>query len=203
MPLPGEGFAGMPLPNLPALSPSEAANDTSSAAVEVARGETPSDIAAETSPAATAGAPAGTAAEIELRKAAERTGLNDLQLGRIERARRLIVAGDSAQALEQMQVLNAELDNAAVLYTVAAGDNLWRIAEKPSVYGNAFLWPLIWRANIDRVKEPYQLYKGMKLKVPTNPSVDRVAAALDYARQNSGEGLRPAADAPPPNSGTP
>lgn len=178
----------MPLPNLPSLQ----AADRSAAAAEVASIEPPPVPGAGVP---SAGGDAGTA-EASLQRAAERTGLSELQLARIEESRRLIASGNFGLATELTRQLNAELDAAATGYTVVSGDNLWRIAEKPTVYGNGYLWPLIWRANTDRLKQPYQLYKGMQLRVPTNPTVADVAAALDYSHRNAGEGMPPAADLP-------
>jgi hypothetical protein len=191
----GGRFAGMPLPNLPALT-----TETPPAAA-------PMEVA-DSGPVASAPDPTAVpadadAAMAELRRASERTGLTDLQQARIEESRRLIAAGNAALALSLMRNLNAELDAASTAYVVAANDNLWRIAEKPEVYGNAYLWPLIWHANADRLKEPSALYTGMKLRIPSNPSVLEVTDAIDYARRNGGETMQPALETPAPTTGNP
>ncbi len=58
-------------------------------------------------------------------------------------------------------VLRAETE----AYQVEAGDTLWSIAE--TVLGDASLWPALYRANRDRIKDPRQVYPGQRLTVPT------------------------------------
>jgi hypothetical protein len=54
--------------------------------------------------------------------------------------------------------------------TVAAGDTLWKIAERKDVYGSGWLYPLIYKANKDLIKNPNQLDAGLKLTIPRNLS---------------------------------
>ena len=46
-------------------------------------------------------------------------------------------------------------------------DCLWRIAEK--LYSNARLWPVIYMANRDKIKDPDLIYPGQKLVIPPAP----------------------------------
>ena len=39
-------------------------------------------------------------------------------------------------------------------YVVAKGDCLWTIAAKPSVLGDAFHWPLLYKQNRDQIEDP-------------------------------------------------
>jgi nucleoid-associated protein YgaU len=50
------------------------------------------------------------------------------------------------------------------LYQVRRGDTLWSIAEV--VLGDASLWPALYRANRDRIKDPRHVYPGQRLSVP-------------------------------------
>jgi nucleoid-associated protein YgaU len=50
------------------------------------------------------------------------------------------------------------------LYEVRQGDTLWSIAEV--VLGDASLWPALYRANRDRIKDPRHVYPGQRLTVP-------------------------------------
>jgi nucleoid-associated protein YgaU len=52
----------------------------------------------------------------------------------------------------------------AELYEVRGGDTLWSIAEV--VLGDASLWPALYRANRDRIKDPRHVYPGQRLTVP-------------------------------------
>lgn len=65
-------------------------------------------------------------------------------------------------------------------YTVKRGETLPQIAARPELYNDAALWPLIYRANRDQIRDPYQLWPGQVLKVPRNFSRDE---ALEARRQ--------------------
>lgn len=49
-------------------------------------------------------------------------------------------------------------------YTVKSGDSLWKIAQK--IYKNGSLWPKIYEANRDKIKNPDLIYPGWVLKIP-------------------------------------
>ena len=51
-------------------------------------------------------------------------------------------------------------------YTVVRGDNLWNIAKKPQHYGNGFAWPMIYKANRDKIKNPDLIYPKQIFKIP-------------------------------------
>ncbi len=47
---------------------------------------------------------------------------------------------------------------------VERGDTLAKIAER--TLGDAALWPVLYRANRDRIKDPARVYPGQELTVP-------------------------------------
>jgi nucleoid-associated protein YgaU len=49
-------------------------------------------------------------------------------------------------------------------YEVRGGDTLWAIAER--TLGDPSLWPALYRANRDRIKDPARVYPGQRLSVP-------------------------------------
>jgi nucleoid-associated protein YgaU len=49
-------------------------------------------------------------------------------------------------------------------YVVVSGDSLSAIAKRH--YGNASLWPKIFEANKDVLKDPNKIFPGQKLKLP-------------------------------------
>ena len=51
-------------------------------------------------------------------------------------------------------------------YTVKKGDTLWWIAKYKDVYNDPFLWPIIYEANKDIIKNPKLLYPGQELGIP-------------------------------------
>jgi hypothetical protein len=75
---------------------------------------------------------------------------------------------------------------------VQRGDNLWRIAAKPSVYGNGLMWPLILRSNRERIHDADNLRLGQKLIILLNPDKAAVDAAVQYAirREKAGGDLK-------------
>ncbi len=55
----------------------------------------------------------------------------------------------------------------ASIYSVAAGDNLSRIAKH--FYDNANAWKVIFDANRDQLTDPDRLQPGQMLKIPPKP----------------------------------
>ena len=51
-------------------------------------------------------------------------------------------------------------------YTVERGDNLWNIAKKESVYDDPYMWPRIYRANKEDIKDPDMIFPEQTLAVP-------------------------------------
>jgi nucleoid-associated protein YgaU len=76
-------------------------------------------------------------------------------------------------------------------YTVNRKDNLWDIAAKAEVYGNADMWPLLWRANQAKIKRPDNLAIGITLVVDRNASAQSVAAAIKHSRLRGAPSLGP------------
>jgi len=66
-------------------------------------------------------------------------------------------------------------------YTVGEGESLYSIAARPQVYGDPLLWPLLYKANRDQIRDPRQIYSGQVLTIPRGLST----AELDDARQKA------------------
>jgi len=178
----------MPLPNLPTLPHPDTPENTRVASADTA------DFSA-TKAAAAAPTPTDQASElaqVELKKAQDRIGLSDAQVAQLQQAQDKLAAGDSATAFLLLQELNAQLQSETRSYVVQDGESLWHVAGQQEVYGNSYLWPLVWQANKDKVKQPYQLYKGLRLTVPAHPTVQEVAEALAESKANGEVGMRPA-----------
>jgi hypothetical protein len=67
---------------------------------------------------------------------------------------------------------------------VQAGDTLWLIASRPEVYGDPLLWPVLYRANRDQIKDPRRVYEGQTLEVPRNMTDADLDEAREQARQS-------------------
>ncbi|MFZ5587218.1 MAG: LysM peptidoglycan-binding domain-containing protein [Thermodesulfobacteriota bacterium] len=53
-------------------------------------------------------------------------------------------------------------------YTVEKCDDLWSISAKPQIYQDPLLWPCIFNANKDKIKNANKLKVGMVLSIPRN-----------------------------------
>lgn len=59
-------------------------------------------------------------------------------------------------------------ENAGETYTVRRGQTLTMISD--DVLGDPQLWPAIYRANRDQIKDPKVLHVGQKLEIPAVPA---------------------------------
>ncbi|HOV91556.1 MAG TPA: LysM peptidoglycan-binding domain-containing protein [Candidatus Kapabacteria bacterium] len=50
-------------------------------------------------------------------------------------------------------------------------DCLWNIAGNMEIYGDPFLWPKIWQANTDKIKNPDIIHPGQVLSIPDKASL--------------------------------
>lgn len=67
-------------------------------------------------------------------------------------------------------------------YTVERGDSLWAISGKQEIYGNPYEWPLIYKANQDKIQDADLIYPGQVFDIEQNPSQDDVDAAVQHAK---------------------
>lgn len=75
-------------------------------------------------------------------------------------------------------------------YQVTAGDNLWSIAAKPSVYGNGLWWPLILRSNQNKVRDADVIGPGQQLTIELEPAKQLVDLAVRHAIHREGTAAR-------------
>ena len=107
------------------------------------------------------------AAEEEIRRAAE------------EEARRK--AEEEARKVAEARLLTE--------YRVGSNDTLASIAALNGVYGDPLLWPLIYQANRDQIKDPQHIYVGQILKIPRGLLAGDFEAARQKARETGLFGL--------------
>ncbi|MCD6526269.1 MAG: LysM peptidoglycan-binding domain-containing protein [Desulfuromonas sp.] len=67
-------------------------------------------------------------------------------------------------------------------YTVGEGENLYAIAAKQTIYNEGLLWPLIYRANRDQIKDPQQIFPDQILSIPRNLTEEELESARETAR---------------------
>lgn len=110
------------------------------------------------------------------------TNLNADQQNRLNQGQQDISNNQGKPAYDVLSALVAELQAAQSTYTVVKGDSLWRIAGRSSVYGNPLEWPLIFKANADKIKHADFIYPKQDFNVVTNPLKSDVDSATWYAR---------------------
>lgn len=66
-------------------------------------------------------------------------------------------------------------------YTVVPGDNLWDISGKSAIYGDPYHWPLIYKANQDKIKDADLIYPDQVFGIEL-ASAEEVGAAVRHAR---------------------
>lgn len=69
-------------------------------------------------------------------------------------------------------------------YIVSDGELLWAIAKRPDVYGDPLLWPLLYQANRDQIKDPRKIYAGQTLTIPRNVSEEEREKARILAKKS-------------------
>lgn len=67
-------------------------------------------------------------------------------------------------------------------YNVVRGDHLWGISSKSTIYGNPYQWPLIFKANRDKIKDADLIHPGQVFTINRNASQGDVDAAVRHAR---------------------
>jgi len=77
-------------------------------------------------------------------------------------------------------VAPAATESTSSSYEVNKGDHLWGISG--SSYGNPYKWPLIYKANSDKIKDADLIYPGQVLDIESDPSDADSAAAINHAK---------------------
>ena len=70
-------------------------------------------------------------------------------------------------------------------HTVKNGETLPQIAAQPEVFNDQSLWPLLYRANRDQIRDPRHIWPGQVLRIPRNSIHDDVVEARRYGQEKS------------------
>ena len=70
-----------------------------------------------------------------------------------------------------------------IYHTVMRGETLPQIAAKSDVYNDLTLWPLLYRANRDQIRDPGHIWPGQVLRIPRNISREEIAEARRYSQE--------------------
>lgn len=79
---------------------------------------------------------------------------------------------------------SSDIDSVSAMssYHVIRGDSLWGIAGKDTIYGNPYQWPLIYKANSDKIKDADLIYPGQEFDIDSNPSDAEVSSSINHAK---------------------
>lgn len=70
-------------------------------------------------------------------------------------------------------------------HTVKRGETLPQIAALAEIYGDSSLWPLLYRANRDQIRDPKILWPGQQLKIPRNFDRNDINEARRFSSERS------------------
>jgi len=82
----------------------------------------------------------------------------------------------------RLSAMQTEMPTTTDSYTVVRGDSLWGISGKSEIYGNPYQWPLIYKANRDKIKDADLIYPGQEFNIERNASSADIDAAINHAR---------------------
>lgn len=141
------------------------------------------------------------AQEEELRRAAEEEirskAAEEARLRAEEEARRK--AEEEARRKAAEEARKASEGRMLIEYRVGSNDTLASIAALIGVYSDPMLWPLLYQANRDQIKDPAHIYVGQVLKIPRGLPVADLEAARQKAREAGLFGILPNGDRPSPS----
>ena len=67
-------------------------------------------------------------------------------------------------------------------YEVVNGDNLWNISGKNEIYSDPYQWPLIYKANRDKIKDADLIYSGQTFDIDRSASQSDIDSAINHAK---------------------
>ncbi|MEF2146598.1 MAG: peptidoglycan-binding protein [Desulfovibrionaceae bacterium] len=98
------------------------------------------------------------------------------------------------KVLTPMQRYEQDYAQLPTSHSVVKGECLWWIAEYKQIYNDPFMWPLIYKANRDQIKNPDLIYPGQSFSVPRAFGLDEVKENRKMAGA-PWKALEPGADA--------
>lgn len=70
-------------------------------------------------------------------------------------------------------------------YTVRRGETLPQISARTEIYNDSSLWPIIYRANRDQIRDPKRLWPGQVFVIPRKFSHDEAVEARRYSNKKN------------------
>jgi LysM repeat protein len=73
-----------------------------------------------------------------------------------------------------MEIYESTYASLPTEHKVVKGECLWWIAEYKQIYNDPFMWPLIYKANRDRIKNPDLIYPSQIFTIPRDFTLDEL-----------------------------
>jgi hypothetical protein len=119
---------------------------------------------------------------------------------RLEQAKAFLSQGDVEQARSQLDAAQADCLTAQELsrqaniiassrtpapdhYTVQQGNTLWGISAQETIYHNPFMWPMIYKANRDQIRDPDLISPKQRVTIPRDFSQEEANTAIRRAQR--------------------
>jgi LysM repeat protein len=121
----------------------------------------------------------------------------------VEQANELLAAGEAERAAYRLDNALADCLRAAELlqrtgvvtagrspvvqperYAVQRGDTLWGISAREQIYHDPFMWPLIYKANRQQIRDPDLVFPKQIFVIPRDYAPAEAAAAIQRAKQH-------------------
>ena len=97
-------------------------------------------------------------------------------------AQQLAIAAETTQAALKKNKI--PLPSMPTVYTVRRGETLPQISARSEIYNDSSLWPIIFRANRDQIRDPKRLWPGQVFTIPRNFSRYDADEARRYSVRN-------------------
>lgn len=118
---------------------------------------------------------------IDLANKARRQAENAIAQAKAEEER-LKANGTLGAAEDEATPSGAMMSSGADQYEVIRGDNLWNISGKGEIYANPYQWPLIYKANRDKISDADLIYPGQVFDIDRAASSADIDAAVQHAK---------------------
>ncbi|WP_457568702.1 LysM peptidoglycan-binding domain-containing protein [Desulfurobacterium sp.] len=86
-----------------------------------------------------------------------------------------------AKAESKVEMLRRKFMALPKSYRVVRGDTLWGISSKSYIYNDPWQWPLIYRANRGKIKNPHLIFPNQVFTIPRNITAEEVIEARKQA----------------------
>jgi nucleoid-associated protein YgaU len=94
-------------------------------------------------------------------------------------------AEEGALAVQEMRDPGAMPRPYPTNHVVIKGESLWWIAEYKQIYNDPFQWPLIYKANRSKIKDPDLIFPGQDFVITRQPELtdDMIKEAIRFAKR--------------------